>query len=139
MAERYHVVEELMTKDPDCLDPVVKSIIEKANSYSALDAFRDFYRLQDLKRETEVIFKNIDMLCVPSVPCFSSLEDLKKDPIIPNSRLGTYTNFVNLLDLCGVAVPVSPRRDGLPGSITLIALAGHDAAVSSFALKPDVS
>ena len=61
MAERYHVVQELMTKDPDCLDPVVKSIIEKANSYSALDAFRDFYRLQDLKRETEVLFKNVDI------------------------------------------------------------------------------
>ena len=139
VVERYHVVEELLRKDPDCMDPVVKSIIEKANSYSALDAFRDFYRLQDLKRETEVIFKNADMLCVPSVPCFFSLNDLKKDPIVPNSRLGTYTNFVNLLDLCGIAVPVAPRRDGLPGSITLIAPAGHDGAVSGFALKLQMS
>ena len=34
------------------------------------------------------------------------------DPIQLNSRLGTYTNFVNLLDLCGLAVPASmrPRR-----------------------------
>lgn len=135
VAERYHAVEELMTKDPDCLDPVVRSIIEKADSYSALSAFRDFYTLQDLKRETEVIFKTVDMLCVPSVPCFFSITDIETDPMRPNSILGTYTNFVNLLDLCGVAVPVSPRRDGLPGSITFIAPAGHDGAVASFALK----
>ena len=29
------------------------------------------------------------------------------DPIGLNSRLGPYTNFVNLLDLCGVAVPAA--------------------------------
>ena len=135
VAERYHVVRELMTEDPDSLNPVVQSIIEKAELYSALDAFRDFYRLQDLKRETQVTIKGVDMLCVPSVPCFYNLDDIEKDPIGPNSRLGTYTNFVNLLDLCAIAVPVSPRRDGLPGSITLIAPAGHDSEVSSVALQ----
>ena len=34
------------------------------------------------------------------------------NPIELNSRLGTYTNFVNLLDLCGLAVPASMRSDG---------------------------
>ena len=135
VAERYHVVRELMAEDPDCLNPVVQSIIEKAELYSALDAFRDFYRLQDLKRETQATMKSVDMLCVPSVPCFYNLDDIEKDPIGPNSRLGTYTNFVNLLDLCAIAVPVSPRRDGLPGSITLIAPAGHDSETSSVALQ----
>ena len=27
------------------------------------------------------------------------------DPIGANARLGTYTNFVNLLDLCALAIP----------------------------------
>ena len=31
------------------------------------------------------------------------------NPIELNSRLGTYTNFVNLLDLCGLALPASLR------------------------------
>jgi len=30
------------------------------------------------------------------------------DPIGPNSELGTYTNFVNLLDRCALAVPGRP-------------------------------
>ena len=50
------------------------------------------------------------------------------DPIATNSRLGTYTNFVNLLDMCGIAVPTGKRSDGLPMSVTLLASAGKDAA-----------
>ena len=50
------------------------------------------------------------------------------DPIATNSRLGTYTNFVNLLDMCGIAVPTGKRGDGLPMSVTLLAPAGKDAS-----------
>jgi Asp-tRNA(Asn)/Glu-tRNA(Gln) amidotransferase A subunit family amidase len=38
--------------------------------------------------------------------------------------LGTYTNFVNLLDLCALTVPGPFRGDGFPSSVTLIATAG---------------
>ena len=53
------------------------------------------------------------------------------NPIELNSRLGTYTNFVNLLDLCGLAVPSSMRPDGVPFGITLLAPAGADAALAA--------
>ena len=53
------------------------------------------------------------------------------EPIALNSRLGTYTNFVNLLDLCGLAVPASMRPDGTPFGITLLAPAGADALLAS--------
>ena len=48
-----------------------------------------------------------------------------------NSRLGTYTNFVNLLDLCGLAVPAAMRADGTPFGVTLLAPAGEDAALAA--------
>ena len=48
-------------------------------------------------------------------------EDLAADPIQPNARLGTYTNFVNLMDMAGIAVPTRARSDGKPGSVTLLA------------------
>ena len=41
----------------------------------------------------------------------------------PNSRLGTYTNFVNLLDLAAIAVPGAMRKDGRAAGITLIGAA----------------
>ena len=50
-----------------------------------------------------------------------TLAEIAADPIGPNSRLGTYTNFVNLLDMCGIAVPTGERADGRPGSVTLLA------------------
>ena len=53
------------------------------------------------------------------------------DPIQLNSRLGTYTNFVNLLDLCGLAVPASMRDDGIPFGVTLLAPGGHDGLLAS--------
>ena len=58
----------------------------------------------------------------------------RRDPVGPNSNLGTYTNFVNLLDMCGLAVPVPPRTDGRPGSVTLLGAAGEDARLAEVAL-----
>jgi allophanate hydrolase len=53
------------------------------------------------------------------------------NPLELNSRLGTYTNFVNLLDLCGLALPAAMRPDGIPFGITLLAPAGQDAQLAS--------
>jgi allophanate hydrolase len=53
------------------------------------------------------------------------------NPVELNSRLGTYTNFVNLLDLCGLALPAALRADGIPFGITLLAPAGKDAQLAS--------
>jgi allophanate hydrolase len=71
------------------------------------------------------------MLCVPTIPTFATCAELEADPVTPNSNLGTYTNFVNLLDLCALAVPTGPRSDGRPGSVTLIASAGEDGATAA--------
>jgi allophanate hydrolase len=38
---------------------------------------------------------------------------------------------VNLLDLCGLALPAAMRTDDIPFGITLLAPAGHDAALAS--------
>ena len=64
-------------------------------------------------------------------PTNYTIEQVLADPIELNSRLGTYTNFVNLLDLCGLAVPASMRSDGTPFGITLLAPAGADAMLAS--------
>ncbi|TIP72468.1 MAG: allophanate hydrolase, partial [Mesorhizobium sp.] len=45
----------------------------------------------------------------------------------------TYTNFVNLLDMCGIAVPTGKRDDDLPMSVTLLAAAGKDALTATLA------
>jgi allophanate hydrolase len=66
-------------------------------------------------------------LVVPSAPLFPRVADVLADPIRVNTELGRYTNFVNLLDLCALAIPAGMRADGLPFGITLIAKSGRDA------------
>ena len=71
------------------------------------------------------------MLLVPTMPTVYTVEQVLADPIQLNSRLGTYTNFVNLLDLCGLALPASLRADGIPFGVTLLAPGGSDALLAS--------
>jgi allophanate hydrolase len=73
------------------------------------------------------------MLVVPSIPTIATCEEVARDPIGPNNKLGTYTNFVNLLDLCAIAVPGPFRSDEKPAGVTLIAPAGDDARLAGFA------
>jgi allophanate hydrolase len=133
VAERYTVIDDLLAMNPDAIHPVTRKIITHAESMSAADAFKGIYRLADLKREAEPMLAGLDMICVPTIPTFYSVADLEADPVTPNSNNGTYTNFVNLLDMCAIAVPTAPRSDGRPGSVTLIAGAGKDADVAAIA------
>lgn len=133
VAERHTVIADLLSKDADAIHPVTRQIITHAETMSAADAFRGIYRLADLKRAADPVLAKLDMLCVPTIPTFYTVADLEADPITPNNNFGTYTNFVNLLDMCGIAVPTTERSDGRPGSVTLLAQAGQDAAVASVA------
>ena len=74
-----------------------------------------------LRRETEAAWRDFDVMLVPTMPRLYTVAEVLADPVTLNSRLGTYTNFVNLLDLAAFAVPSGMRGDGLPSSVTLIA------------------
>lgn len=135
VAERMTVIEEMMRKTPDAIHPVTRAIIAAADNYSAADAFRGMYKLAELERAAEAALNGLDLLCVPTIPTFYSVADLHADPVTPNSRLGTYTNFVNLMDLCGIAVPTGPRIDNRPGSVTLLARSGQDGIAAALAAR----
>lgn len=133
VAERYAAIETLMRDNPAALHPVTRQVIARAESFSAVDGFRGAYRLAGLKQQLAPVLAEVDVLCVPSIPTFYTRTELEADPLTPNSRLGTYTNFVNLLDMCGIAVPVAARPDGRPGSVTLLAAAGRDHVAAALA------
>ncbi len=131
VAERYEAIRDFIETSPGALHPITRQIIEGATALSAADAFAGIYRLAELKRATAGIWKDIDVLVVPTIPDVCTLADVAADPIGANSRLGTYTNFVNLLDLCALAVPGPFRDDGLPAGVTLIAPAGRDGLLAA--------
>ena len=131
VAERYAAIRSFIESKPDSIHPVTLKIIGGATRFSAADAYATAYRLAELKRLTSGVWKGIDALVVPSIPRPYSVAELEADPIGPNSKLGTYTNFVNLLDLSALAVPVPFRRDTFPAGVTFIAPAGQDGALAA--------
>jgi len=131
VAERFLTAQKLIASSPDSLHPVTYEIIIGGARASATDAFAAFYKLEDLRRVRDHAFRQIDALLVPTIPTAYTVDQVLANPIQLNSRLGTYTNFVNLLDLCGLALPASLRPDGIPFGITLLGIGGNDAALAS--------
>ncbi|MCZ8314206.1 allophanate hydrolase [Phreatobacter sp.] len=130
VAERHAAMRAFLATNAGDVHPVTRQIVGAAERFSATDAFEGLYRLAELRRVCDTVWDSVDVIAVPTAPIFPSLADLAADPIGPNSRLGTYTNFVNLLDLSALAVPGPFRADGLPAGITLIGPRGADAALA---------
>ena len=131
VAERYLTTRALIASSPQSLLPVTRQVILAGAHGTAADAFAAFYQLEDLQRVRDHVFQSIDAMLLPTAPTIYSVEQVLADPIALNSRLGTYTNFVNLLDMCGLAVPASMRADGTPFGVTLLAPAGGDALLAA--------
>ena len=129
VAERTSVIEQLLAEQPDALLPVTRTIIEGGLKGSALDAFKAQYRLADLKRASEPTWDQIDALLMPTAGTIYTKAEVEADPIRLNSNLGRYTNFMNLLDLCGCAVPAGFLGNGLPWGVTFYAPCCADALV----------
>ena len=131
VAERYLVIRNLLASSPDAIHPVTREITAAGARLTAADTFAALYRLQALRKISERAFAGLDALVLPTAPTVYSTAQVLANPIELNGRLGTYTNFVNLLDLCGLAVPAALRPDGIPFGITLLAPAGKDAQLAS--------
>lgn len=127
VAERLATAAALLEQNAGAVHPVVRGIIEGGRNYSALDGFRAFYRLGELRRRADQVLSGCDALLLPTAPTHYTIQEVLDNPLELNARLGTYTNFVNLLDLCALAVPAGFKKSGLPFGVTFMAPAFHDA------------
>jgi allophanate hydrolase len=135
VAERYVVIESLLRRDPHAVLPVTRQIIEGGAKPSAADAFRAQYRLQELRRATEQVWQQIDVLLIPTAATHYRIAEVEADPVRLNTHLGLYTNFMNLLDLAAVAVPAGFTGAGLPFGVTLAGPAWSDYALLRLAAR----
>jgi allophanate hydrolase len=134
IAERYAVVEAALRAGV-ALHPVTRGVIEAGAGLSAVQAFRAQYRLAQLRRTTERVWREIDVLVTPTAGTIFRIEEVEANPVQLNSQLGYYTNFMNLLDLAAVAVPAGFTAGGLPFGITLAAPAWSDEALLALAAR----
>jgi allophanate hydrolase len=106
VAERYAAVGAFLATDPPDADPT----------------------------DAERVLRGCDLLLLPTTTEHPTLAQVAAEPVEVNRRLGTYTNFVNLLDLAAVAVPAG-EADGGPFGVTVLARAHEDQLALDLAAR----
>jgi allophanate hydrolase len=129
VAERLTVTQKLLNEAPEAFLPETRLILTGARKWSAAEAFDASHALMALRKETSATWEKVDLLLVPTTGTIYTIAEVEKDPIQTNVNLGYYTNFVNLLDLCALAVPAGFGADGLPVGVTMIAPAGQEGTL----------
>lgn len=135
VAERYAAVGAFVEGDHEGLDPTVTGIIRGARDLKAVEAFKAFYKLQELARRGSQEWAKMQVLLVPTFPALYSIAEVKAEPVKLNSHYGIFNNFVNLLDLSAVTIPTARFAAGPGFGVTLIAPAFHDDALLALAAE----
>jgi allophanate hydrolase len=133
VAERWAAVGAFLERGATDVHPTVGQIISGGANYSAADAFRATYRLEELRREALTQWDAMDVLVLPTTGTIYTRDAVRADPVRLNSNLGYYTNFVNLMDLAALAIPAGFRSNGLPFGVSLIGPAFSDPALLTLA------
>jgi allophanate hydrolase len=136
VAERYEAVGQFVDSHPDDVHPVVGAIIAAAGTVPAWALFRDRTALAGLAGPAALALAGLDAIAVPSVPRVPTVEEVLASPVDVNAMLGIYTNFVNLLDLAAVTLPVGQvTAKGPPPSVTLVGPAWSDDRLVTIASR----
>jgi allophanate hydrolase len=115
--------------------PVTRDIVMAGRDYSAVDAFEGQYELAELQAAALPQMAGLDFIALPTTPTIYRVADLEREPVLYNSHLGHYTNFVNFFGLCALALPAGFRPDGMPFGVTLIGAAHRDRALLAFGAR----
>ncbi len=133
IAERYHGIRGVIETNPGALLPVIKTIIGAGRDKSAIDTFDAMYKMQALRRKIEGLIDSLEFVATPTAGTHFTLAQMLAEPILHNSELGYYTNYMNLLDLAAVAVPTQIMDNGMPFGITLFSDRFSDLRLLSYA------
>jgi allophanate hydrolase len=115
--------------------PVTRDIVVSGREYSAVDAFEGQYELAELKAAALAQMAALDFVALPTAPTIYRVADLEREPVLYNSHLGHYTNFVNFFGLGALALPAGFRPDGMPFGITLVGAAHCERALLGFGAR----
>ncbi|WP_328658636.1 allophanate hydrolase [Nocardia salmonicida] len=135
VAERYAAVGEFVDKGAPGLDATVAGIISAAKELDAHSFAHDLDTLARARTTATTLLAGFDGLLLPTTTEHPSIAEVEADPLAINRRLGTYTNFCNLLDLAAVAVPGKPTADGLPFGVTVVVPAFADQLAVDLAAR----
>lgn len=144
VAERAEAVGAFVaTATPeDAVDPTVDGIITAAGRFSGPEVLAARRDLDRRRASIMAGWDDLDAVLIPTAPFHPTIAEVTADPVGVNAAMGTYTNFCNLFDLCGVAVPWitvpdNGRGDAGPAQfgVTVLAPAFGDAVAADIAAR----
>jgi allophanate hydrolase len=138
VAERRSSIASYADIDGGELLDVTRTVLQSGANYSGMEVFAAIHKLYRLRRDVANIFAGLDAFVVPTAPRPFTLEDMHRDPVTLNNRLGYYSYFANLLDLCAVAIPNARLPNGMPMGVTLLAPAWRDRQLIALARRLEV-
>jgi allophanate hydrolase len=145
VAERYSGIRSFLEARAPGLEPpeladlsidqrllkVTRSIISKTENWSAADVYEAQQHMSFLRAAARAQLAKIDLLVVPTAAYNYTVREIMEEEdeqdyqdmlsgkamVTKNANLGRFTNFVNLLDMCGVSVPSGLLKLGPAGQI----------------------
>ena len=133
VAERLAEFGDFLAEKPDSVLPVIRTILQGGATYSAVDVFSAEHRLGELRAQVAELWQEMDVLVLPAIGTTFTVDEVLADPIGANTKLGHYTHFGNLLDLCAVVVPAGLTADGRPAGLMVLGPALSDDRVLAVA------
>ncbi|ASA55813.1 allophanate hydrolase [Vibrio gazogenes] len=135
VAERYAAIQPFFEQDASRCLPVIQTIIGQAEQLSAVETFQGFYQLQDYQVTCNALLDDVDVVLTPTTGTTYTIEAVNQDPVTLNSNLGYYTNFMNLLDYCAIAIPGGFTDAAMPFGFTLFGPAFSDRILMDLACE----
>ena len=135
VAERLTEFGDFLADHPDSILPVIRTILEGGAKYSAVDVFSAEHRLGELRAQVTELWHRMDVLVLPAIGTTFTVDEVLADPIGANTKLGHYTHFGNLLDLCAAVVPAGLTADGRPAALMVLGPALADDRVLALAAE----
>lgn len=129
VAERAWATKDVNRDD---MLPVIQEILATTKNFDVTDTFDAQYKLQALKRICDRELGKVDFVVTPTTPSCYLRSELEREPIVLNSKLGTYTNFMNLLDYTATALPIGRLSSQVSWGVTLFSHAFTDIRLLSF-------
>jgi len=131
VAERLSALPKFYETNSQNFHPTTRAIFERAGRFTAVDTFIAMREMEKHRKEVERIWldANLHALILPTCSVTPTISGVLEYPYWYNTLLGYYTNYANLLDMCGMAVPNGFLPSGMPSGITFIGQAWQDNLV----------
>lgn len=133
VAERWEDLKEFVEANPGKTFPVTETILRSGEKKenTAAKLFGDLHQLQQYKAKARLLLEDSVMI-MPTAGGSFTREQVRRDPIETNSKMGLYTNHCNLLDLTAIAVPENSSDRTYPFGITIFGRSDSENLVLAF-------